>query len=269
MFPIDNDVPNLLPAASRTSLGHDVDDAENSRLRNELGNRPRLAAVVEAVRPPLPYDLHGRRVGQEAFDRSVPRSDGRTTLVLDLGAGNKADALSGLTEEVRRGLIRTDMKPGPALDFLSDAHHIPIADNSLDGVVFQGVVEHVAKPWVIAAEIVRVLRPGGVVYCEAPFMQWYHEDPKDYYRFTEDGLRALFDGCETVKSGVAIGPVGAVIGISRELPAMLFTNRYIYWPLKWLLAWLTYPAILFDRLYRNKVRAKTVALAVYLVVRKA
>jgi SAM-dependent methyltransferase len=267
-FPIVDGVPVLVPTASRESLRADASLAENTRLKQELAKWPGLAWFVKRARPPLPYDLKGRWIGQRAFAMAV-RKNSPAPLVLDLGAGNKPDALRGLDEELRLGLIRTDIFPSNALHFASDAHRIPVADNSLDGVVFQGVVEHVAKPWVIAAEIMRVLKPGGVVYCEAPFMQWYHEDPKDYYRFTEDGLKMLFDGCETVQSGVAIGPVCAVVGISRELIPILFDSRYWYWSLKWLLAWLSYPAIVLDRLYHRRPRSKTIALAFYLVTRKS
>lgn len=268
-YPIEQGVPNLLPPAAGRALREDAVGAENARLRQELEGHPWLKRLVEATQPPLPYDRHGRWIGQRAFDRSIPRRPGLQPLVLDLGSGGKGDAqILGLSEETMAHLIRTDMKAGVGIDFVADAHHIPMADGVLDGVVFQGVVEHVARPWLIAAEIVRVLRPGGVVFCEAPFIQWYHEDPKDYYRFTEDGLKALFDGCASVDSGVAIGPVGGVLGVSRELVPILFDHRYLYWPIKWVLAWLTYPAILLDRFYRRRPRSKTVALAVYLVARK-
>ena len=262
-------VPNLLPPEARQALRDDVASAENDRLRRELERHPRLRTFIDAIRPPLPYDRHGRWIGQRTFDRSIPRRPGQVPLILDLGSGGKGDVqLQGLSAETKARLIRTDMRTDVAVDFVSDAHHIPLPDSVLDGVVFQGVVEHVARPWLIAAEIVRVLRPGGVVFCEAPFIQWYHEDPKDYYRFTEDGLKALFEPCQSIESGVSIGPVGGVVGVMRELAPILFSHRYLYWPLKWVLAWLTYPVVLLDRLYRHRPRAKTIALAVYVVARK-
>ena len=242
---------------------------ENARLHEELARRPWLRRIVNAVRPPLPYDRHGRWHGQRTFESELVRTATTTPLVLDLGSGTgETQQLAGLSTTMRATILRSDIQPSLRVSFVSDAHTIPMGDGTLDGVILQGVLEHVARPWDIAAEVIRVLKPGGVVFCEAPFVQWYHEDPKDYYRFTEDGLREIFRGCDFIESGVAIGPVGGVIGVSRELLPVLFTSPYIYWPLKWGLAWLTLPFILLDRLYRHRPRAKTIALAVYLVARK-
>jgi SAM-dependent methyltransferase/uncharacterized protein YbaR (Trm112 family) len=256
----------VLPAVDQEAKNN---ESERNRLNEQVKRKQWLARIVALVRPPLPYDTHGRHCGQQTFDRSIPRQSDHPSFVLNLGAGNKGDSqLIGLSAETRASLIHTDISPGQGIDFLSDAHRIPLPDSSLDGVVFQGVVEHISRPWIAAAEIVRVLKPGGVVFCEAPFMQWFHEDPKDYYRFTEDGLKALFDPCEPVESGVAIGPVGGVVGVSRELLPILFDNAYLYWIVKWAIGWVTLPAVLLDRLYRGRPRAKNVALAVYLVARK-
>lgn len=241
--------------------------AENGRLRRQLQGYPRLRRLVEALRPPLPYDLHGRMLGQRAFEAALPSQ--RRGPVLDLGSGRPGNGQwPGISPGLATTIIATDLYPGPGVAFAADAHNIPIANDTLDGVILQGVVEHVARPWIVAKEVVRVLRPGGVVFCEAPFVQWFHEDPSDYFRFTENGLREMFENCDVVESGVAVGPVGAAIGIGRELLPILFTSPYLYWPLKWVLAWLTSPLILFDRLYRNRPRARTIALGVYLVARK-
>jgi len=268
-YPITQGVPVVLPPESQESLSLATDEAENTKLHKTLAGRPWLRRVVAAMRPPLPYDRAGRWHGQRLFEEALPSAAGRRPVILDVGAGEgRDDQLAGLSKATRAAILRTDIFISPRVDFVSDAHRIPLCDGTLDGVVLQGVVEHVARPWVIAAEIVRALKPGGVVYCEGPFVQWYHEDPKDYYRFTEDGLKELFSGCDVLHSGVAIGPVGAVIGISRELLPILFAGPYLYWPLKWLVGWLTTPFVLLDRFYRRRPRAKTIALGVYVVMRK-
>lgn len=267
-YPIENGVPTLLPGSSVDTVGG-ANLPENAQLRASLRSRPWLRRLVDAARPPLPYDRHGRWEGQRAFEAALPRTAADGALLLDLGAGEgRDDQLAGLSVAARAAMIRTDIHTTPTVDFVADAHQIPLPSNVLDGVIIQGVVEHVARPWEIAEEITRVLRPGGVVFCEAPFVQWYHDDPSDYYRFTEHGLREIFRGCDRVDSGVAIGPVSGVIGVGRELIPSLFTSAYVYWPLKWMLGWVSYPFILADRLFRKSPRAKVVALAVYLVARK-
>jgi uncharacterized protein YbaR (Trm112 family)/SAM-dependent methyltransferase len=268
-YAIESGIPILLPPDAQRSLHSAAAASENSGLRAVVAAHPWLGRAVRWLRPPLPYDRHGRWCGQKAFEYALLATGGSDPVVIDLGAGEgKDDQLAGLSQRTRDLLLRTDIYPGPKADFVADAHRIPMADGTVDGVLLQGVVEHVARPWDIAAEIVRILKPGGVVFCEAPFVQWYHEDPKDYYRFTEDGLKELFRGCDCVQSGVAIGPVGAVVGIARELLPILFDNAYVYWPLKWLMAWVSAPLVLLDLMYRRRPRAKTVALGVYLVARK-
>jgi SAM-dependent methyltransferase len=55
------------------------------------------------------------------------------------------------------------------------------------------VLEHVRDPFRGAAEIVRVLKPGGKLMCAVPFLQPLHGYPHHYYNMTHQGLRALFE----------------------------------------------------------------------------
>jgi SAM-dependent methyltransferase len=60
------------------------------------------------------------------------------------------------------------------------------------------VLEHVAQPWVAAANIAALLAPGGVLLVQVPWVQAYHPFPEDYWRFSFAGIRALFAGLEIV-----------------------------------------------------------------------
>ena len=57
----------------------------------------------------------------------------------------------------------------------------------------------------MVAEIHRVLRPGGVVYAETPFLQQVHEGAYDFTRFTDSGHRYLFRDFERIDSGQVAG----------------------------------------------------------------
>ena len=70
---------------------------------------------------------------------------------------------------------------------------MPFVDNSFDGVISIAVLEHVKDPFRCAAEIARVLKPGGELICCVPFLQPYHGYPHHYYNMTHQGLRNLFD----------------------------------------------------------------------------
>ncbi len=173
----------------------------------------------EAVRwtEPKPRGLALRALG--AFDRPnavAQRIGGRLVadlagrpgrpLVLVIGGGTIGSGLDALYAAPGIDLVAFDIFPTRFTQFVADAHRIPLADACVDGVVVQAVLEHVLDPWRVAAEIHRVLRPGGLVYADTPFLQPVHEGPYDFTRFTESGHRWLFRDFELVESGVVAGP---------------------------------------------------------------
>lgn len=90
-------------------------------------------------------------------------------------------------------MINLDINPdAPGVDIVADAHRLPFDDASIDIVYSIAVLEHVKKPWVVASEITRILKPGGHVALELPFLNVIH-DTEDYFRFTDKGIRSLFD----------------------------------------------------------------------------
>jgi len=59
-------------------------------------------------------------------------------------------------------LIRIAREAHPGIDFQEgDIEHLPFADGSIDGVVLAGVLHHLPDLSKCAAEIKRILRPGG------------------------------------------------------------------------------------------------------------
>ena len=66
---------------------------------------------------------------------------------------------------------------------------LPFAEGSFDTVLLTDVLEHIADPTQLVAEIGRVLAPGGCLIATVPFMYWIHEAPHDYHRYTEYALK--------------------------------------------------------------------------------
>ena len=54
------------------------------------------------------------------------------------------------------------------------------------------VLEHVRRPWVMAENLTRVVRPGGALYMAVPWVWRYHAYPDDYFRFSWRGVAELF-----------------------------------------------------------------------------
>jgi SAM-dependent methyltransferase len=173
-----------------------------------------------AVVPAAPRQVRGLRALASAFgpkNRVAPRIaqliademrhvTGRRPIVLVIGGGTVGSGLESLYDAPGHDVAAFDIFPSPNTQFVADGHRIPLADASVDAVVVQAVLEHVLDPWRVAAEIHRVLRPGGVVYADTPFLQHVHEGPHDFTRFTESGHRWLFRHFTLIESGVVAGP---------------------------------------------------------------
>jgi SAM-dependent methyltransferase len=76
-----------------------------------------------------------------------------------------------------------------------------VADESFDVVVSCDVFEHLDRPWLAAAEIARILRPGGVVVTNTLFARHNHPGPVDYWSYVPESLEFLFGGLECLEKG--------------------------------------------------------------------
>jgi SAM-dependent methyltransferase len=75
------------------------------------------------------------------------------------------------------------------------------------------VFEHLRNPAQAAAEIHRVLKPGGKALVTIPFMFHIHADPHDYQRLTKDGLMVVFEEFDTVQ----IQPFGGRLHVVSDI----------------------------------------------------
>lgn len=125
--------------------------------------------------------------------------------VLVIGGGTIGSGLQALYATADIEIIGTDVYASQHTALICDAHALPFVDASFDGVVIQAVLEHVLEPQSVADEIHRILRPGGVVYADTPFIQQVHEAAYDFTRFTHSGHRWLFRRFEELDSGPVNG----------------------------------------------------------------
>lgn len=84
-----------------------------------------------------------------------------------------------------------DVQAGEGVDVVSDAHKLSFPDKSFDLITLFMVLEHLEEPQKALFEIARVLKPKGILLLTTVQYWHTHPCPKDYYRFTEDGLRYL------------------------------------------------------------------------------
>lgn len=110
--------------------------------------------------------------------------------VLNAGAGSR-----DVSHLVEGELINQDLTwPGDQrtnIDIYSPLHKIPVEDNHFDAILCIAVMEHVENPEEAMPELFRVLKPGGHLILEVPFLQPEHKVPTDFQRYTKDGLVRL------------------------------------------------------------------------------
>jgi SAM-dependent methyltransferase len=88
--------------------------------------------------------------------------------------------------------IGVDFQPGLNVDIvLDDPYIIPIPDNSVDYVLSSSCFEHSEFFWLSFNEVMRILKPGGLFYLNAPSNGAFHRYPVDCWRFYPDTAVAL------------------------------------------------------------------------------
>ena len=72
-----------------------------------------------------------------------------------------------------------------------DAHFLPIQSSSVDSVALLDVLEHVNGPEKCMSEVQRVLKTGGKLCLQVPFIYPVHDAPFDFHRWSYYGLEQL------------------------------------------------------------------------------
>lgn len=113
-------------------------------------------------------------------------------LVLDAGAGDAPYKGLFAHAHYETADLQTVDKSYAETTYKCDLRSIPVADGRFDRILFNQVMEHVPDPLAVLHELARVLKPGGLIFCSAPLLFEEHEQPFDFYRYTQFGHRHLF-----------------------------------------------------------------------------
>lgn len=145
----------------------------------------------------------------DSFDALMSRH--RLVYGCILNVGSKSVRLPG-------ECTNTDIVPGPDVDVVVDAHELaarfPAA--SFDTVVLAAMLQYCRDPHRVVQQASTVLKPGGALLIDAPFLQPYCPDGKDLWRFTDDGLRELCgEDLEVLEVSIAIGAGSALAFVSQ------------------------------------------------------
>jgi len=112
-------------------------------------------------------------------------------LVIDIGAQDVNGSLKDLCPEHLQ-YCGVDFVEAKGVDVvLTDPYQLPFEDNSVDIVVCSSCFEHSELFWLLFLEILRILKPSGLFYLNAPSNGYIHRYPVDCWRLYPDAGRAL------------------------------------------------------------------------------
>ena len=142
--------------------------------------------------------------------------------MLDIGCGLRP--YKSLFQERITRYIGIDWPVSPekaAVDIVGNALYLPVLNDAADTVLATELLEHLPEPERFIAEVARVLRQGGSFILTVPFMEALHEEPRDYFRFTPHGLKAMLEG-----HGFSLIKIFSKGGLSAVLGSFLTQSIY-------------------------------------------
>jgi hypothetical protein len=160
--------------------------------------------------------------------RSLPQAN-----VLEIGSR----ARSGIT---RRDLFPAtcaytgfDIVAGENVDCVGDAHALSrfLPASHFDAVFSVSVWEHLCMPWLVSLELNKVMRVGGLAMINTHQSWPSHEEPWDYFRFSNESWDALFNiktGFEIVCRGTGMPCVMAGSQFNPSIHASRIDWHYGY-----------------------------------------
>lgn len=89
--------------------------------------------------------------------------------------------------------LGVDMIAGEGVDVVLNLEdELPADLGTFAHIECMSVLEHTPRPWVMAANLERLLKVGGSIYVAVPFIWRVHAYPSDYWRFTIEAVRVIF-----------------------------------------------------------------------------
>ncbi len=117
--------------------------------------------------------------------------DGKLS-IYDLGSYDVNGSYRPLFKSPNWQYTGIDLVPGPNVDVvLNSPYKINLPSSSADVIVSGQAFEHIEFFWLTWLEMVRVLKPQGLIFLLAPSRGPEHRYPVDCWRFYPDSYRAL------------------------------------------------------------------------------
>lgn len=137
--------------------------------------------------------------------------------------------------------VNVDIQGKNDVDVVCDIHQLPISSGAFDAIICNAVLQYCHSPNTVSGEFHRVLKEGGYLFVDAPWVQPYCPDTPDRFRFSEHALRSIFSNFKLIKMGPSIRPGSAFLMLGVHLAESLTGNRYMNYALGRIATLLLYP----------------------------
>jgi ubiquinone/menaquinone biosynthesis C-methylase UbiE len=161
-----------------------VKDIQNWKPSRVISRKKRFTANIDEVTPSSYYII--RALLLELVDMMERNSKG---IALDCGCG-KVPYYAVYSKKIDN-LFCIDWPnsshQNAHVDYFLDlsTDSLPFSDNFFDTIYLNDVLEHIFNPFHLLSELKRVLTDKGCIIISVPFMYQIHEQPYDYFRYTQ------------------------------------------------------------------------------------
>lgn len=249
LYPVYHGVPVMVGPHNSTFKQSDFDTQEPPDIFFKQYKSPFLR-FLKKIRPDITLNTAGKKNYTILAKELAGKKDVR---ILVIGGSFDGRGIRALKDNLGADviLVESDVAHGPNTSIIFDSHQVPFSDESFDLVIVQAVLEHVLDPFTCVAEILRVLKTGGVIYAETPFMQQVHGGQYDFHRFTLLGHRRMFRHFKELDSGLVAG-AGSSLAWSLRYFITSFapnkkTDKVLSYIAPFLVFWLKYFDLLLNR----------------------
>lgn len=105
--------------------------------------------------------------------------------ILEIGSRVVTGAVTGKLFS-KANYIGFDYYSGENVDVVGDAHNLSkYFDKQFDLIFSSAVFEHLAMPWKVSTEIIKLLKPGGCVFIETHYSYSSHERPWHFFNIVK------------------------------------------------------------------------------------
>jgi SAM-dependent methyltransferase len=195
-----------------------------------------MISAIKKYYTSLVYADHNRSKKVRNTLHEILALQNSSNFILNIGSG---------TDRIAPNIKNLDIIKGPSVDYVGSAENIPLDDEVVDLVITQEAFEHIKNPVKAINECFRVLKKGGFIYFQVPFIIGYHPGPTDFIRFTKEGVEDFLRnaGFSIKKIEISVGGATGYYRISVEFFAILFSGpiKQFYIPAKGFFSLLLYP----------------------------